>query len=301
MHWTAFLAYRRFPAHARVMDDCACVQCGYNLRTQMVSSRCPECGNEVGNSVFLLAKPAVASRGLRTAALTYLAPASILIAYISGAYWVLFVVSLTAVVAALFQFVGVTDLRRNAALARLPVVGARLSLWWAIALIVFIVALSWMGGLIVVSRNRILQNNGVGINIGMGGCIAWWMLNLISAWAAGRFGLALMDMLNFAWTRIEFRVQQCAIIGIIVLTLLMLITIRTVNSNTLKALLAGGLLLLTLLTMLSTAIALLHAATACDQSTEDWDELIESERIAVVPESQRRGAPEPPAIRVEGG
>ena len=59
--------------------------------------------------------------------------------------------------------------------------------------------------------------------------------------------------------------------------------------------------LLLCLLMLATGIPLLHAATACEQCAEDWDDLIESERIAVVPESQRPRKPEPPAIPVDGG
>lgn len=46
------------PAPATILDDAGCIaadlrciQCGYNLRTQPVTGRCPECGQAVGESV----------------------------------------------------------------------------------------------------------------------------------------------------------------------------------------------------------------------------------------------------------
>ena len=87
MHWTAFLAYRRFPANARVADDMACIGCGYNLRGLNVWMRCPECGSEVGNSVFLLARAEIVQRNLHTMGYTYFAPLALLLACLAGAWW----------------------------------------------------------------------------------------------------------------------------------------------------------------------------------------------------------------------
>jgi hypothetical protein len=301
MHWTAFLAYRRFPAHARIVDDCACIQCGYNLRMQMVAARCPECGYEVGHSVFLLAHPAVTARGLRTAGVTYLAPFMMILPMVTSAYWAIFIVSLAAATAALFRFIGVSDLRINAAMARLPVVGQRLNAWWAWTMVDLSISSAWMIGLIVVSQSRILQNNGTGTALIVGGSLAWWASMLISAMIAGRFGFALMDMLNYTWTRIEFRVQQIACVTMLLLAPFLVLGMRSASSATFRAVLAGTLVVLTLLLMLATALALRHSATAAEESAESWDDLIDEARIAMVPESQRPRQPEPPAIRVEGG
>src|SRR5688572_12652190 len=301
MHWTAFLAYRRFPAHARVIEDCACIQCGYNLRMQMVSSRCPECGYEVGNSVFLLARPAVTARGLRTAGATYLAPLCIVIPMLFNAYGAIFVVALAGACAAVFRFIGVSDLRFNASLARLPVIGPRLTLWWLMTIADVVVGGAWMTAMIVVSKSPNLQNSGVGWRMVIWGLIAWWFTTMLSAVAAGRFGFALMDMLNYVWTRIEFRVQQAAAIAVLVAGPFFAVGFLTTTSQTMVIILEIALLLLTGFATLATALSLLHAASAGDESAEDWDDLIESERIVVVPESQRPRQPEPPPIKVEGG
>lgn len=300
MHWTAFLAYRRFPAHARVMEDCACIQCGYNLRMQMVSARCPECGYEVGNSVFLLAKPSAASRGLRTAAMTYLAPLAIALPAIFETYWSVFVVALVGTAAALFRFIGTTDLRLNAALARLPIVGPRLTMWLIAATIDLILAAGLLVAMLIVSTNRNLRVSGLGYSIVTWCFIGWWFTTILSAWLAGRFGLALMDMLNYVWTRIEFRVQQVAVPIVFALGPVFLVGMKSVATPTMLKIIEIGITVITIGAMVMTALPLLHSATACDESTRDWDELIESERIAVVPEGQRPRMPEPPPIRVEG-
>lgn len=300
MHWTAFLAYRRFPAHARLMEGCACIQCGYNLRMQMVAARCPECGYEVGHSVFLLAKPAVASRDLRTAGTTYVAILTIPLVMLLGSTWSLFVGSLIATCAALFRVIALSDLRFNGALARLPVIGPRLNLWFAASLGDLFVGGGWLTVMLVTSGNRNMWNSGLAPILIQWSIIAWLVTALISALVAGRFGFALIDMINFTWTRIEFRVQQWIALAMLfigpVLTLVPLVASLSGWSANIANLL--NVLLLCLL-MLATGIPLLHAATACEQCAEDWDDLIESERIAVVPESQRPRKPEPPAIPIE--
>ncbi len=301
MHWTAFLAYRRFPAQARVIEDCACVQCGYNLRMQMVAARCPECGYEVGNSVFLLAKPAVASRGLRTAGCTYLALLAVPLVMLFGATWSFFVASLIASSASVFRLIGVSDLRFNAALTRLPVIGSRLLAWWIIVIIELIISCAWLATMLLTSGNRNLWNSGLAPRLILMSVAAWLMVSVIGSLIAGRFGLALMDMLNYVWTRIEFRLQQCFAIGMLIVTPTVTLTLWfAVQSGWTAAMLS--LLHVVLLCGLlgATSITLLHAATACDESTENWDDLIDSDRIAVVPESQQPKAREKPPIPVQG-
>lgn len=299
MHWTAFLAYRRFPAHARVMEDCACIQCGYNLRMQMVSARCPECGHEVGNSVFLLARPSVASRGLRTAAMTYLAPLAIALPAIFETYWSAFIVALAGTAAALFRFIGTSDLRFNAAIVRLPIVGSRLMFWWIAATIDLVVASGFLVSMLLVSANRNLRASGLGYSIITWCFIGWWFMTILSAWLAGRFGFALMDMLNYVWTRIEFRIQQIAVLVVFALGPAFLIGLKSVASPMTLNIIEIAIAVITSVAMIMTTLPVLHAATACDESTADWDELIATERIAVVPESQRPHKPEPPPIKVE--
>jgi hypothetical protein len=298
MHWTAFLAYRRFPANARVMDDLACVQCGYNLRSQMVSSRCPECGHEVGNSIFLLAKPDIAARGLRAAAPTYAAPLIIILSCLNQPYWPLLVCSGVMTLAGVFRLWGVSELRFRAALSRLPVLGPRLQLWWIASVIDIITASIWCAMVLVVANSITLRTAG-GAWILLWLTVAWWSTSTFSAWAAGRFGFALMDMLGYTWTRLEFRAQQISVIVAAIVFPMALLGMNVARSQAMELVMLGILGLITAAPHLQTAIALLHAASAAEASTETWDELIDSERIVLIPEASMPKKPEPPAIKVE--
>jgi hypothetical protein len=298
MHWTAFLAYRRFPANARVMDDLACVQCGYNLRSQMVSSRCPECGHEVGNSIFLLAKPDIAARGLRAAAPTYAAALILILSCLNWTYWPLLISSGVMTLAGVFRLWGVSELRFRAALSRLPVLGPRLRLWWIASVIDIAIASTWCATVLVVANSITLRTAG-GAAILAWLTAVWWCTSTFSAWSAGRFGFALMDMLGYTWTRIEFRAQQISVIAAAAAFPVALLGLRLVPSQVMLLVVLGIMGLITAAPHLQTAIALLHAATAAEASTETWDELIDSERIVLIPEAAMPKKPEPPPIKVE--
>jgi hypothetical protein len=298
MHWTAFLAYRRFPANARVIDDIACVQCGYNLRSQMVAARCPECGHEVGNSIFLLARPQVAARGLKTAAGTYLAPFIMLLFCINQAYWPLLVTSGVMVAACVFRLWGVIDLRFRAAIARLPVLGPRVSLWWVAVVLDLAMSLAWLTMTLIVANSTTLRA-GAGYSILVWLMIGWWCCTTFSAWAAGRFGLALADMLGYSWTRIEFRAQQIAVLIAAGLFPFVAFGLSMASGKAAVFSLLVLLTLITLVPLLQTALGLAHSATAAEASAETWDDLIDSERVTLVPEASLPRQPEPPPISLE--
>ncbi len=299
MHWTAFLAYRRFPANARVVDDLACIQCGYNLRSQMVRSRCPECGLEVGNSIFLLAKPEQTARGLRAAAPTYAAPLILLLSCLNWSYWPLLLASGVTSLACVFRLWGVSELRFKAALARLPLLGTRLHLWWLAVIVELAIACAWCVTVLVIANSITLRTGG-GSAILRWFIIAWWCAAMLSTLLAGRFGYALVDMLGYTWTRIEFRVQQIAVLIGIAAFPLLLLGLQFVSSPTVLYLLLLGLMALTIVPHIQTSIALLHAATAAEVSSETWDDVLDSERVALVPEATLPAQPEPPPIRIEG-
>lgn len=298
MHWTAFLAYRRFPANAQVMDDIACIQCGYNVRGLMVAARCPECGSEVGNSIFLLAKPVIAARGLRAAGITYLAPFILLLPFLHPEYWAVMVASGVILAACVFRVLAVSDLRFRAALARLPVLGTRLHIWWLATFADLIIALMWLIVMLVIAYTPTLQTP-AGNAVMLWTMIAWWLSAIFSASAAGRFGHAIMDMLGFVWTRLEFRVQQIAVVAAAALIPLLLVALRAIASLTIAAVVWGFLAVLMGFVMLATALPLMHAATAAEESAETFDDALDEERIVLVPEARLPRKPEPPPIKVE--
>lgn len=283
MHWTAFLAYRRFPATARVADDMACIGCGYNLRGLNVWRRCPECGQEVGNSVFLLAQPDIVHRSLSSAGVTYFAPLALLLTCVSSAWWSALVAGGALGIAAVFRAVALWHMRFRGALARLPVVGNRLNAWWIIALAELFVALAIIAVVLSVSALAPTTAAGAGPVVGWLLVVAW-LLAMLSALAAGRFGYALVDMLGFAWTRIEFRVQNAAAVLGLVLCAALLAVVRVVPTPTAQMILLGAIGLITLIVTTMTGVALLHASTAALHAQESVDDVLDSERVLIEPE-----------------
>src|SRR6266850_463492 len=136
MHWTAFLAYRRFPAHARVADDLPCAGCGYNLRSALANGKCPECGKAVGDSLFVLTKPEIVGQSLRTIGNTYLGIFVLLLAFLPiGANWPAIVVFGVLGFLAIIRAIAAGELRYHGGIESLPIVGARLKLFWWLALV----------------------------------------------------------------------------------------------------------------------------------------------------------------------
>jgi hypothetical protein len=297
MHWTAFLAYRRFPATARVADDMACIGCGYNLRGLNVWTRCPECGGEVGNSLFLLARPEVVGRNLHTAGYTYFAPLVLVLTCLNSAWWPALVAGGALGVAAVFRLFAVGQLRYRGALARLPVVGARLKTWWIVAVIELLVALAIVALVMTVSAFK------TGWAAGAQPIATWllmaaWLAGMGSAIAAGRLGYALVDMLGFTWTRIEFRVQNIAAVSGM-LACCILAAGMTAMQSAAAAMLMGVIALVTLAVAVMTGIALLHAANVAQQSQETVDEVLESQRVVVGPEIPPTPHHQQPSIPLE--
>jgi hypothetical protein len=299
MHWTAFLAYRRFPENARVIDDLACIGCGYNLRLQMVRARCPECGLEVGNSIFLLAKPAETARSLRAAAPTFCAPLIFVLTCLNGAHWALLVASAVLAAAGVFRVWAVSELRFRAALARLPVLGTRLHLWWMAVVAEMAISIIWCAAIVIIASSLTLRLGPGGAMIQRWCILAWWCAAMLGTFLAGRFGYALMDMLGYSWTRIEFRAQQISVLVGIAAFPLLLMAVQLVSSPVMVYVMLLAMLLVTIGPHVQTSIALLHAATAAETSSESWEDVLDSQRVTLVPQTTLPGKPEPPPIRVE--
>ena len=278
MHWTSFLAYRRFPANARVADDVACIHCGYNLRSQSVWARCPECGYEVGHSIFLLPKSGIVARSLRTAGTTYLAPLLALLMCFNPGYWPLLIVSGANVIGGVFRTISITNLRFRGALHRLPVVGQRLQIWWLVILGELLIDLAWLVAVLAISGNPSWQTP-QGQSALAWLAIASWAITLLSAVCAGRFGYALTDMLGAIWLRVEFRIQTTTVIFGAVLSIPLIYALTQVSLIRTLYVVAGLLGAIVVATMIATSIPLLQAATAAEVSRETLDEVMESDRI----------------------
>jgi hypothetical protein len=298
MHWTAFLAYRRFPANARVAENMACIGCGYNLRGLNVWIRCPECGSEVGNSLFLLARPEIVQRSLHTTGYTYFAPLALLLTCLTGAWWPALVAGGALFVAAVFRLFAVGQLRYRGALARLPVVGARLNTWWIVVVVELFLALSIIA--LVMTASAFSTSWGAGAQpIAMWLLAAAWLAGMGSAIAAGRFGHALVDMLEFTWTRIEFRVQNIATMLALFASGGLIVGMTFAQSTAADLVLLSVIGLITLAVAAMTGIALLHAANAAQQSQETVDEVLDSERVVVGPDIPPKPHLQQPSIPLE--
>jgi hypothetical protein len=108
-----------------------------------------------------------------------------------------------------------------------------------------------------------------------------------------------MDMLGYSWTRIEFRVQQIGVVIAMAAFPLTMLGLQVVSSPTMAWLLLLAATALTIVPHVQTAVALLHAATAAETSSETWDDVLESERVELAPQASLPQRPEPPAIKLE--
>jgi hypothetical protein len=276
MHWTALLAYRRFPADALVIDDVACIGCGYNLRGIRATGRCPECGEYVGDSLFLLARPAVVARALRGIAKSYLACFALLANCLSGTpAWTLIVAVGIIAFGAFWRIVSTAELKYRGAIARLPVIGSRLNLFWIIALVEFIASLMWLIAIIAVAQVPALQTNSGYRMIAMAAAV--WMVSLIlSAAAAGSLGLALADALAYSWMVIELKVQRIAlVVWALAAALLFAVGIASVGRGpSIAALIAFDMVFA--LNLILCTISLLHVANGAEQEGDPWEEAVGS-------------------------
>jgi hypothetical protein len=209
------------------------------------------------------------------------------------------VASAVLTAAGVFRVWAVSELRFRAALARLPVLGTRLHLWWMAVVAEMAISIIWCAAIVIIASSLTLRLGPSGAMIQRWCILAWWCAAMLGTFLAGRFGYALMDMLGYSWTRIEFRAQQISVLVGIAAFALLLMTVQLVSSPVMVYVMLLAMLLVTIGPHVQTSIALLHAATAAETSSESWEDVLDSQRVTLVPQTTLPGKPEPPPIRVE--
>lgn len=289
------MAKRYFPAHARVADDLACIGCGYNLRTLMANANCPECGQQVGSSLFLLARPRVVADNLGGAAKTHLAMFILALPLLGpGSFWPLIVAMAVIGLSIAWRCGCQIAILRGGAVARLPVIGPRLRAWAGITSLELLAALGCLVTTVVVAKSPALQGTSGAAWI-RGTFLAWMLITMSSPVVANWFGAAMTLLLGYNWMIVEFRIHQViAIAGLGCALLLGFLLVA--RGGVLVSLLAGFAWLGVGFAIIATWIALTHLSNAASEASETWDELIDSERIELVanPPSSPKQRERPP-------
>lgn len=297
MHWTALLAYRRFPPNAQVIDDLACIACGYNLRGLRVSGKCPECGQPIGDSLFVLAKPTEVGQCLNGVAKSFLAFYVILLGCVAGATaWGPIVIAGVFAFGSAWRLMTLIELRRRGAISALPVISTRLRALIACTVLDLIACLSWLAASVAIAKLPAFQSSTGGL-IFFVTFLFWMCSTLLTAAAAGWLGLAFSAMLGHGWMQLEFKVQLIAI-GVSALAVLglVIVSLRGGASPGILAAFAGFALFIMAVSTLMTIVAVIHLGNAAEQEHETWDEALDSERIAIMPTppNSSRADHEPP-------
>src|SRR6185503_3019188 len=145
MHWTALLAKRFFPPEARVIDDVACIQCGYNLRGARAAGHCPECNAQVGDSLFILARPAAVADGVRSLGQGFFAFLALGLGCIQGtALWAQMVTVGILLCGAIWQVFALVRLRWHSAIDNLPVIAWRIRITFVVGIVNLAVLALWL-------------------------------------------------------------------------------------------------------------------------------------------------------------
>jgi hypothetical protein len=215
MHWTAFLAYHRYPAHARVIADLPCAGCNYNLRSMLVNGVCPECGALVRDSLKVLSDPARVSHSLRVIGQTHFAFIFLFMGCIGTAAWTGIVSFAILSFAAVMRLPAAYDLRYRCRLDALPILGFRLRwLWWlTVADAVFSIALcvAQYG-----SAQSAMGTSALSVILTL--LRIWIVMYFLCVLAAGWCGLELTRMLDYTWARWELIAQRVLIaVGVLFL------------------------------------------------------------------------------------
>ena len=297
MHWTAFLAYRRFPAHARVIDDLPCVKCGYNLRSALANGQCPECGELVGNSLFVLNKPEIVGSAVRTIGYTYLGFLVFSCAILPlSATWPVIVIFGVMALVGLVRAVAAWELRFRGAINALPVVGRRAAILWWLALLDVILAcgnavLYWVAA-------RLMFVSKTFEEITTFCTVLWMVVHVVGALQAGWFGTALATMLWFTWARWELIAHRVMLaIGVALLCIVAMSWTGTrgpgfvVSSTLALVVISAGMAL--------TTAGLVHLGNGAQSETDTWDDLVDVDPHGPYTRPEDISKPEPPAIRID--
>ncbi|MHC5001665.1 MAG: hypothetical protein ACYTJ0_00940 [Planctomycetota bacterium] len=281
MHWTALLARRSFPADARVVDDLACMGCGYNLRGLAASGRCPECALPVAESLYLVREPGAVAAALQATAYSYL---SIVVAVLAGVGAVLtgsrglpWIAFGFAAMGSLVRLIATADLRRRAGLERLPLVGPRLNAALLVAALEAILATAALVGAFLMMKQpppaRLVQNL-AGLSVA-----AWPLVMVVGMVQSSRFGGLLADLLDYGFVERELRIHRVLLLGGLAIGLAIVLAGRTLPppaGTTLEFVGSAVGLVATAVGLGFLVVGVLHLAGAAQRATETREDVLET-------------------------
>lgn len=288
MHWTAFLAYRRIPAEAQVVGDVHCVSCGYNLRGLRARGNCPECGSRVADSLFILTRPEVVAVALRSFSNSYYTLLLMPLGCVGmGAVgWPMLVAACFIAGGALYRALHAGELRYRAQLRNLTVLDSRVRWLWIVTLIEIGAAFGWIA-MILLSLYVTTMPAAISGNLVLVAAGVWLCSALATAAAAGWLGLGLATTLGYGWMVIELRIQLTVVGSTALVGGLLGMLLTAPMSRPAFFMLAGMLVLMLLTTFALTWVAMHQVANAAEQEYGSWEEMLESDLVAIVPEEQR--------------
>jgi hypothetical protein len=272
MHWTALLAYRRFPPTARVIDDLHCIKCGYNLRGIRVGDRCPECAAQVGDSLFVLAKPLIVGRGLAGIGRGFFGFLGLLVGCLGLNLWLPLVGSMIICAGAVWRTLSAAELRYRGAIEHLPIIGPRTRMTWWMCVADLIASFCLLGVTILAANTT---NPSIRAMLPMTFAL-WTAIATIAAGAAGMLGRAMAEMLGYGWMVMLFRMQQIMVIGCVGLGVLAATSSMWVGSGPIAIQIFSALFMLGLTAMfITTAIVMIQVSNAATQESDTWEEAID--------------------------
>lgn len=274
MHWTAHLARRHFWSGARVAGDVMCVSCGYNLRGLRANAKCPECAREVGDSLFVLAKPLAVAGSLAMLGLSYLTLLGFALALVpSSTGWTEIFGAMIIALGASYRVAAATRLRFYAAIHRLASLSRPLVALWIATILEAALVVLWLAGLLAYAKNLAMHTPAMarGCNWLAGSVV---VLGILSLWCAGMLGAAMTSMLAYSWTRIGFIVQRLAVGAAGVAALLAALINAMPAPLELCVVAIGAAFIIATTAVIVTCVTLLQLAGAAQGETEPWDEAI---------------------------
>jgi hypothetical protein len=308
MHWTSLFERRFFPPDAMVIDDLACVGCGYNLRGIRVRGRCPECGQDIGDSLFVITQPDETGAAFRQVAGSFL---FLLALYggcflLFGAGWLLFG-GLILLGGAGFRLLGARTLRFQCGFGRLPLVGARVRRFWIMCLVDVGFGLLTILGAVGAQVMTSTATPNPWVVAGVSAAIAWQLVTIAVALTALSFGRAVAQMTEYERLDREGRRAMWSWLAIPLVVLIAVFAHRLAVAflgNQPAQVVVSGLALLAVLgsigiAILLTWISLMHLAVASERERAPRDDVVDRDREAIAP-YLREPAEELPPIEYEG-
>jgi len=286
------MAKRHFPAHARVADDLACIGCGYNLRTLMANANCPECGLEVGRSLFVLAKPRIVAEALRSVGITHLAvPIMLLTLLPSSQAWPIIVAFTVIAFSSAWRLIGIGHMHFRGAIIRLPVIGPGLRMWFVVAIVDCLAALTALGIILWLTENPLTPTGSRALRLAMFACLS---ITMFSPIVAAMFGSAMARLLGYQWIIVEFSIFRVVAVAGFIASIL-LATASFIGGGNLSMIFRGLLVVIMAASIIFSWIALTHLGNAADETSETWEDLIDSDRVEVLSQPPPRTRPREPS------